>query len=352
VRSYFGQHRTPKYERIIWVLLPLVLLAAPPTGASAAKAEVRPAEEHLGLILEHELPGRLSDSAEGTHVLSLDVYPQRGVAVARTASNDYDIGNNNSVAYVERIPTGPFDGYLDLHFKGLGSFVGEFVARETSAEPVPKGCAGPQGASQFGELDGRIEFHGGGYRRWSTSHAIAFLHRSPRLHCHAGAARREPPPKNLFGYIEGSPGSFSGWRYSLRARQRRPRRVTYLAVFRYERGSPVVNFDAGTYEWLPGRIATGRFVNRSVRGGAQLEASHGGYHPERATLRPPKPYSGVGVYSRATHRVTGSLAVRFPGLKLRLGSTDTVADLTDEAGLSEKSPTESFSFDRRPNPPH
>jgi hypothetical protein len=333
--------------RKFMALLPLVLLGALPTAASAAKTEVQPAEEHLNLILEHKLPGRLPDVLEGTHVLTLDVYPLRGIAVARSASNNDDIENNDSVAYVERIPKGPFDGHLNLHFKGLGSFVGEFVTRQTSAERGPKGCAGPRGSSQIGRLDGSIEFHGAGYRRWAAPHALAFLRRSPRLHCRPGAAERERRPKNLFGYVTGSLGSFSGWRYSLRARLRRPRRFTQLAVFRYERERPVVNFDAATFEWLPGGIAAGRFVNRSVPGGARLEASRGGYHPERATLRPPKPYSGVGIYSRATHRITGSLAVRFPGLKLRLGGSHTVANLVDEAGLPEKSSNESLSLDLR-----
>jgi hypothetical protein len=319
-------------KTIVSVLLVLAALGAIPAGASAAKSEVQPAEERLGLFLDHQRPGRLSSTAEGTHVLSLLVYPLRGIAVARTESNDYDVENNTSVAYVEQIPNGPFDGYLDLHFKGLGRFVGEFDVRETSAEHVPKGCAGPRGISQTGVLEGSIEFHGGGYRRWSVSHALASLSRSPRFHCRPGAAKRERRPKNIFGYVGGAPGSFSGWRYSLRAHIRRPRRLTELEVFGYERKRPVVNFDAATFEWLPGGIAAGRFVNRSVPGGAHLEVSHGGYHPEHATLRPPKPYSGVGTYTRATHRLTGTFSIGFPGLKLRFGSGVTVAELLDEHG--------------------
>jgi len=111
-------------------------------------------------------------------------------------------------------------------------------------------------------------------------------------------------------------------------------------VFGYECKGRVVNFDAATYEHLPGGIAAGRFVHRSVRGDALLEASVGGYHPEHAILRPPKPYSGIGTYSRATRRLTGSMAVQFPGLKIRLVGPRTVANLIDEAGLSERSPSE------------
>lgn len=332
------------------VLAAVALPSARPSGATAAKTEVQPAEEKLGLILERKRPGSRADVLEGIHVLSLQVYPLRGVAVASTASNDYDIENNTSVTYVEQIPKGQFDGHLDLHFKGLGTFVGDFVAWESSTDQARKGCTGPAGISQVGDLEGSIEFRGGGYAEWSTSRAVAFFDRSPRLHCKHGAAHRQPRPKNLFGYIGGGPGSFNGWRYALRAHLERPHRLTELAVFRYERGRPVVNFDAGTYEWLPGGIATGRFVNRSVRGGAHLEASHGGYHPEHPTLRPPSPYSGVGIYTRTTHRLTGSLAVQFPGLKLRLGGPHTVANLTDEAGLPEKSPDESLRPDLRRTP--
>jgi hypothetical protein len=313
------------------VLSTPVLVGLAPASARAAKTEVRPAEENFGLILDHRRPGSLSGLTEGTHVLSLDVYPLRGIAVAHTASNNYDIENNDSVAYAEQIPKGPFDGYLDLHFKGLGRFVGEFVPHETSLERGRKGCDGPRSVSQTGDLEGSIEFQGGGFRKWTASRALSFLNRSPGLHCRRGAAERERKPKDLFGYVGGAPGSFSGWRYSLRARLRRSDRLTELAVFGYERKRPAINFDAGTFEWLPGGIATGRFVNRSVLGGAHLEVSQGGYHPEHAALRPPKPFSGVGTYERATHRLTGTFSIGFPGLKLRFGSAGTVAGL-DEHG--------------------
>jgi hypothetical protein len=330
-------------------LLALVLLAAPPAGARAAKSEVRPAEETFTLFLQHTRPGS-RPNGEGTHVLSLQVYPLRGVAVAHTQSNNYDIENNDSVAYAEQIPKGPFDGYLDLHFKGLGSFVGQFVPHETSLEREAKGCDGPRGIFQMGDLVGSIEFHGGGYPRWTASRARGFLKRSPRLHCRPGAAERERRPTSLFGYVGGAPGSFNGWRYSLRARLRRSARLTDLAVFGYAPNRPVVNFDAATFEWLPGVIAVGRFVNRSVRTGAHLEVSPGGYHPEHATLRPPPPFSGVGTYTRATHRLTGTLAIGFPGLKLRVGGRHTVANLLDEDALREKSPNESFALDRQVAP--
>jgi hypothetical protein len=313
------------------VLLVLSLVGVVPASARASKTEVQPAEENFGLILQHRRPGSLPD-VEGTHVLSLEVYPSRGIAVARAASNNYDIENNDSVAYAEVIPKGPFDGYLNLHFKGLGSFVGQFVVRKSSAERKKKGCAGPRAISEVGDFEGSIEFHGGGFRKWATSDALAFLHRSPRIHCRPGAADRERRPKSLFGYVGGAPGSFNGWRYSLRARLRRSDRLTELAIFGYAPNRPAVNFDAGTFEWMPGAIATGRFVNRSVRTGAHLEVSQGGYHPDHATLRPPSPFSGVGTYKRATHRLTGTFSIGFPGLKLRFGSADTEAELIDEHG--------------------
>ena len=73
----------------------------PPSGA-AAKTEVRPAEETLTVILQHKRSGSLSYVGEGTHVLYLEVYPLRGIAVARTESNNYEIENNDSVAYAEQ----------------------------------------------------------------------------------------------------------------------------------------------------------------------------------------------------------------------------------------------------------
>jgi hypothetical protein len=314
------------------VMSALVLAGVVPPSAAAAKTEVRPAEEQFSLILAHRRPGSLPELVEGTHVLSLQVFPLRGIAVAHTQSNNYDIENNESVAYAEQIPKRPFDGYLDLHFKGLGTFAGEFVPQETSLDQKAKGCDGPRGISQTGDLEGTIEFHGGGFRKWTASRAFGYLHRSPRFRCRPGAAKRERRPKSLFGYVGGGPGSFNGWRYSLRARLRRSDRLTELAVFGYGPNRPAVNFDAGTFEWLPGAIATGRFVNRSVRTGAHLEVSQGGYHPDHATLRPPSPFSGVGTYTRATHRLTGTFSIGFPGLKLRFGSGVTVAELLDEEG--------------------
>ena len=123
------------------------------------------------MFLDHERAGNLSSPGEGTHVLSLAVYPLRGIAVARTESNDYDVENNTSVAYVEQIPKGPFDGYLDLHFKGLGRFVGQFVGEENQLRTQAEGLRGAAAIFQTGVLEGSIEFHGGGYRRWSVSHA-------------------------------------------------------------------------------------------------------------------------------------------------------------------------------------
>jgi hypothetical protein len=321
-------------------LVAATALAAVPTQASAAGVEVQPAEETLEVILVHNRPGSRPDLYLGTHALTLGIYPLRGIAVVTTASNNFDIENNTSAVYAERIPVGPFDGHLDLRFKGLGSFVADFVPSEPGKRRSQKGCTGPRSTSQLGELRGTIDFHGRGYAKWTAPRAVAFLSHTPRLRCRHGAAKRARPPKSLFGYVSGGYGSFSGWRYALRARLRRPHRFSELAVFGYERKGPVVNFDAATYEYLPGGIAAGRFVKRSVRGGALLEASAGGYHPEHALLRPPAPYSGIGTYSRATHRLTGSMAVQFPGLRIRLGGPRTVANLVDEAGLSERSPNE------------
>jgi hypothetical protein len=48
----------------------------------------------------------------------------------------------------------------------------------------------------------------------------------------------------------------------------------------------------------------------------------------------------AAAFPAGAHRLTGTLAVRFPGLKLRVASLHTSANLVDEAGLPEKSPTE------------
>jgi hypothetical protein len=305
-------------------------------GAGAAKTETQPAEEHFEVMLEHPFHGSETDA---THVLYLSVYPLRGVAVVATESNNFDFENHDSVIYAEQIPKGPFGGYLDVHFKGLGTFAGEFVPKESRSEGhVPKGCKGPRPSSASGSLVGSIAFRGaGGYAHWSASKAEAFLQRSSSLTCRLGAAEHERKPKTPLGYTDIGPGYFNHWRYQLRARRRTRDRLIYFALAEYEGKRPVVEFDAGVYETLPGGIDVSRAVDRSVRRGSRFQASQGDFRAKRATLHPPPPFSGIGRYSRATHRLRGTIAVRFPGLKLRLGGADTIAELIDEYAPPEKS---------------
>jgi hypothetical protein len=314
-----------------------IIGATGPSVATAAGAEIQAPEEQLEVTLGRPGPGRYTHR----HVLALRVFPLRGVAVVLNETNDFDIENHESVHYAERIPKGPFDGYLDLHFKGLGNFVGEFVPSESPRSSNPKGCSGQSGESASGALEGRVGFRGGGFASWSATRAPTYLKRSFRLRCRKGAAERQRLPKTLFGYVGPGFGFFNHYRYLLEARRKTAHRDLYLSVAKYEtRKGGTVDSDATDFEWLPGEIATSRFVARSAHGDARLTASEGGYHPEHAALRPPSPFSGSGVYSRRTHRLTGSLAVEFPGLKLRIGGADTVANLRDEAGLPEKSPSE------------
>jgi hypothetical protein len=307
-----------------------------PGASAAAKTETQPAEETLEVNLQHDAHGH---EFEGRHVLELRVYPLRGVAVAVTLSNNFDFENHNQVTYVEQIPKGPFDGYLDVHFKGLGTFAGEFVPKESQSEGhVPKGCKGPRPWSAAGSLVGSVAFRGaGGYARWSASTARAYLQRSSPLTCRRGAAEHERKPKTLFGYAQIGPGYFNHWRYELRARRGTRGRLVYFALAEFEGKKPIVDFDAGVYETLPGGIDVSRAVDRSVRRGSRLQASQGDFRVRRATLRPPPPFSGVGRYSLATRRLKGTIAVEFPGLKLRLGSDETVAELVDEYAPPEKS---------------
>ncbi len=290
----------------------------------------------LQVVLQHEAHG---NEFEGRHVLELRVYPLRGVAVAATLSNNFDFQNHNQVTYVEQIPKGPFDGYLDVHFRGLGTFAGEFVPKESESEGhIPKGCEGPRKSWSQGSLVGIVSFRGaGGYAHWSASTALAYLSRSSPLICRRGAAEHQRKPKTLFGYAEIGPGYFNHWRYELRARRRTRGRLIYFALAEFEGKMPIVDFDAGVYETLPGGIDVSRAVDRSVRRGSRFQASQGDFRVKRATLRPPTPFSGVGRYSLATRRLKGTIAVRFPGLKLRLGSGDTVAELVDEYSPPEKS---------------
>lgn len=319
-----------------------LLMLSPPAGA-AAKTEVQPPEEELEVFLDHPRPSPSGvNTLEGTHVLDLRIFPLRGVAVVSTETNDEEILNKESVNYVERIPKVPFDGHVDLDFEGLGSFVGDFTPAETNRQKRQKNCAGRPYEFVTGSFTGSIDFPGwDGYAGWGATSADAFLERSFELRCHPGAAERVRKPKTLTDYVAPGGGSPANWRYGLRATQRRSRRFTELNVFSYERPHVHgIDLDATTYERLADGIVAGRTIRRAVPLGHQLMVASGSRRPRRAVLRPPAPFSGVGFYSRGTHRLTGSLAVQFPGLRYRLAGSDTVANLVDEAGLPEKKPSE------------
>jgi hypothetical protein len=83
-------------------------------------------------------------------------------------------------------------------------------------------------------------------------------------------------------------------------------------------------------EWLPGEVATQRWVSRWGVSRARALTVGPGKDPAVVTFHPPAPFFGIGIYHRASHALTGSLGVKFPGLRVRLAKPPLPAVLEDE----------------------
>lgn len=264
-------------------------------------------------VLLHSAKDRLH------HLLYLHVYSQQGVALAFTQQDASS--EESAIAYAVAIPRGPFGGSIDLAFPGLGRFVGDV----TSGAPL-RGCGNRQGSGRIASFSGKIRFHGADDRRWRAKSAIAveipicgtqtFLGRgADRL---LGAVGRSGPL--IFG-----PNLI---RFEARSLTR-GHELEFLTVAadRNYRAS----FVAVDREWLPHRVATERWVKRSILEPTGLfSINEQPTRPTSAIFTPPAPFFGTGTYLQITQELSGSLGARFPGLTLRLTRPPMQATLVDE----------------------
>jgi hypothetical protein len=290
----------------------LAVIAAPTTSAAAAEA------------------GKVEEVSLSVHprkhwhknVLFLAVYPQKGLATVSTVSNEFKLENRRGVAYAVAIPPQPFEGSLDVAVPGLGEFVGTVDSGRGDAM-IAKRCSSGSTRTEPATFEGRIEFRGAGYGSWTATRGEAGITRS------CGATTGKPvAPKELFSVIGGIgtmlPGP-SSFRFFSRARDSsrefvavggRGLRVSMIAVDR---------------EWLPGEVATQRWVSRwGVPYANALTIGPGGDHPTVVTFHPSAPFFGTAVYRRASHSLSGSLGVNFPGLRMQLARPPLPAALEDE----------------------
>jgi hypothetical protein len=293
------------------VLAALAIFAATPAGAAAAEpGAVEEVQLYMHkMVRDHE------------HILELNVYPMKGLAVVDTVIDSAKgLERGRGVAYALAIPPAPFEGSLDLTVPGLGRFVGTVSTKSEGGAECHDGTSG-------GAFKGRVDFHGaGGYESWSATRVEAAVTRA----CNPRAAK-SATPEDLFlsvqeyGPLLGGPASF---RFLARSREHTIDFVVWSRPYRHEGFAQFVAFDR---EWLPGEVAVQRWVNRpGIPLTKTVEIGPGGDKPETITFRPPAPFFGTGHYDRRSHTLTGSLGVNFLGRRLRLARPPLAVHLEDE----------------------
>jgi hypothetical protein len=280
-----------------------VLAAVLPGGAAAAPRPVESVRVYLESA-KHPLH----------HVLSLRVWPLKGMATVETFPNVAEPENGRGVIYAVAFPPHPFEGSLDVSVPGLGEFVG------TVAPEDPEKC----GAAPLTHFDGRIEFRGaGGYGKWRADRASALVTTScTNLPEKASTSKDLAAIVSELGPTLPGPSLVRFYAFS-------PDRGLAFAMFGdAQHGASIVGVDR---EWLSGEVAVERWATRQRLPFARtVELGPGGKHPAHIDFRPPKPFFGVGHYSRGSHHLTGSLGANFLGLRARLTVRPLIAVLEDE----------------------
>lgn len=305
------------YVATIAALLALLCVGVAPSSAAAGTAssgEVENVSVYLPSPTNHR------------NVLSLEIFPAEGVAVART----YYGGRfepTSGASYSVAIPAvAPFAGSLDLHFPGLGEVAGTVTPTETRGAAAETKLCEQRYPSESATFEGRIAFHGAGDpRRWRAQRAEASIVPG----CGRRLERRNGPA-SLFHHLDGFGPSFSGDFIRLFANgETRTRRTQFAAVGdRYEDHGTLIAIDT---EWVNGEIATQRWVKRFSKSfEATVHFAQDDDEPSRVTVTPPAPFFGRGTYLRRTGKLTGSLGVHFPGLKVRLAHPPAEAIFEDE----------------------
>lgn len=159
-----------------------------------------------------------------------------------------------------------------------------------------------------------------------AARAEAFRERTFRLRCSRGHAEHfASRHKTLFSYVQPPTQFFSSrdgtWLSATRPTGRGP--VEFVA--KRSLVEPGATFQASATEWLPGKVATARWVEVHGVSGSLFKASTPEEEPRHVAVRPPAPFTGFGKYLRDVHRMRGNLTARLPGLRVRIASRQTQA---------------------------
>jgi hypothetical protein len=258
-------------------------------------------------------------------VLSLEIFPAEGVAVARTYYGRY-IEPGSGASYSLAIPAAPFDGSLDLDFPGLGKVVGRVTSSETRGAAAEARFCEQRYPSESATFEGQVSFHGAGDpRHWRTKKVEASIVPA----CGARLERRNGP-SSLFHHLDGFGPTFSNDFIRLFANGETKKRRTQFVAVGDSGGNRSLQLLAFDEEWLPGEIATQRWVKRYASFKNVMHFANDDAEPSRVTVTPPAPFTGRATYLRRTGKVNGSLRVHFPGLNVRLARPPAEAIFEDE----------------------
>jgi hypothetical protein len=307
------------------VLLALVLVGTTPASARATGAPPDGEAKEVTIYFPRSTSHR--------KVWELHLFPAKGVAVVDTYDGGEDLlRTSRGVAYAIAIPPAPFDGSLELEFPGLGSVVGTVTPVNAPGSAAQAKRCGRSYPNEGGTFEGHLAFRGaGGYGSWKATKGPAGI----LLACGA-ESKKENGSDALFGHVAELGPVLSGPApIRLFAQgEVRHRVVEFIAWAGKDSDIQFVGIDR---EWLRGEVATERWVKKvaalrneklSLGPDSTEPASSNG--PANATFTPPAPFFGKGTYRRSTGKLTGSLGVNFPGLKLHLTPSPLMAALVDE----------------------
>ena len=298
----------------------LLLLLCAALAASAAAGGAEPASD------VYEVSIYLHSSTNPNDILSLEIFPAEGVAVAKTFYGR-EVKDESGVTYSMAIPAAPFDGSLDLRFPGLGEVVGTVTPNKVRGPAaVAKLCEHPYGYENA-TFEGRIAFHGAGDpRRWRAD-GVEEAAIVPACGVHL---ERHNGPASLFHHIGEGPGFGGAFVNFFANTESKTRQTQFAAVGDLRDGDPATLLAYDT-EWLRGEIATQRWVKSYASSFANvLHFPRKDTDPSRITVTPPAPFFGRGIYLKRTGKLTGSLGVHFPGLNVRLAHPPAEVIFEDE----------------------
>jgi hypothetical protein len=240
-------------------------------------------------------------------VSKFDITGDRGVIFA----NAYAVHNQRSLARGEIRARLGSRGTVSLRFRPNG---------RVRTRRLQEGCKGQPSSTEYGRFVGHVTFHGeGGYLHFSRSGGAGEITHSFRLRCERGKADHLARSR-LRAYV--APGSFFATRGDialLYAAARGHGRYIGITAGHQEESPPGADVRIGVLESRR-EIAIGRYALVLGFPGTLL-TSLPGVHPATATLTPPAPFFGEGIYREkpaGSRSWTGSLGVNLPGLTLPL----------------------------------